>query len=319
MKKHRLFTCYVFTAFLGLSFIISSARAQQPAAILVSLAGDVSVSIQGGSPMRGNVGITLHEGDSIRTRAGASAIVELSDRSTLELAENTAVTISILVEDSQTGTSRSNLDLWWGSLRSVVPVNQTQNSSSITVQTSNARTDLTSPSQNLSVSDSEVIFDPQINTTTAIAHKFDVVVTNLLTEESLLIPEGSVGFVHQNSIQKIAMKIHFPPGDDNLTEIIREQGEGETTIKSQLDQIAEILKQIPDKTIIIEGYTDDVGSEQDNIRLGQSRAENVKAYFVEQHDFPPGRFETISYGATRPVASNDTEEGRAQNRRVEIH
>lgn len=269
--------------------------------------------------MRGNIGMTLHEGDSIRTRARASAIVELSDRSTLELAENTAVTISILVEDSQTGSSRSNLDLWWGSLRSVVPVSQTQNPSSITVQTSNARADMTSPPQNLSASDSEVIFDPQINTTTAIAHKFDVVVTNLLTEESLLIPEGNVGFVHKNSIQKIAMKIHFPPGDDNLTEIIKEQGEGETTIKSQLDRIAAILKQIPGKTIIIEGYTDDVGSEQDNIHLGQSRADNVKTYFVEQHGIPPGRFETISYGATRPIASNETEEGRAQNRRVEIH
>lgn len=304
--------------FLGLFSLMSSAGAQQPAAVLVSLVGDVSVSIQGGSPRRGNIGMTLHEGDSIRTRSEANAIVELSDRSTLELAENTAVTISILVEDSSTGASRSNLDLWWGSLRSVVPVSQTKNPSSITVQTSNARTDLTSPPQNLSVSDSQVIFDPQVNTTTAIAHKFDVVVTNLLTEESLLIPEGSVGFVHQNSIQKVAMKIHFPAGDDNLTEIIRAQGAGEDTMKAQLDRIADILKQIPGKIIILEGHTDDVGSEQENMRLGQSRADSVKTYFIEQHGIPPGRFETISYGATRPIASNETEQGRAQNRRVEI-
>lgn len=318
MKKHRLFTWYVFAAFLGLAFIVSPARAQKPAAVLVSLAGDVSVSIQGGSPMRANIGMTLHEGDSIRTRAGASAIVELSDRSTLELAENTTVTISIFVEDASTGVSRSNLDLWWGSLRSVVPASQSQNPASITVQTSNARAAMTSPTRDLNTSDSEVIFDPQVNTTTAIAHKFDVVVTNLLTEESLLITEGSVGMVHQNSIQKIVMNIHFPPGDDNLTQIIKEQGDGESTIKAQLDQIAAILKQIPNKTIIIEGHTDEVGSEQDNLRLGQSRADNVKAYFVEQHGIPPGRFKTISYGATRPIASNETEEGRARNRRVEI-
>ena len=292
----------------------------QPTAMLVAVHGDVSVSIQGGSPIAGISGFVLHEGDSIRTRAGANATVELSDRSTLELAENTAVTISVLLADAQSGTSRSDLDLWWGSVRSVLPSgSRSSESSSISVQTSNARTDVEAPSQGTNPSDSEIIYDPSGNTTTAIAHKFDVVMTNLLTEESLLIPQGTIGIAQGDSIQQVAMTIHFPPGDDSLEELIRIQGAGQGSIKAKLDQIALILQQIQNKKIIIEGHTDNVGTASNNMALGQRRADSVKAYFVREHGVVSDRLESMSYGDTRPIATNETEEGRAQNRRVEVH
>ena len=292
----------------------------QPTAMLVAVQGDVSVSIQGGSPSAGIVGFVLHEGDSIRTRAGANATVELSDRSTLELAENTAVTISVLLADAQSGTSRSDLDLWWGSVRSVLPSGaRSSESSSISVQTSNARTDVEAPSEGTVPSDSEVIYDPSGNTTTAIAHKFDVVMTNLLTEESLLIPQGTIGIAQADTIQQVAMTITFPPGDDSLEELIRQQGAEQGSIKAKLDQIALILQQIKNKKIIIEGHTDNIGSASENMALGQRRADGVKTYFVQEHGIVSERLESISYGDSRPVATNETEEGRAENRRVEVH
>lgn len=295
--------------------------AQQPTASLIALNGDVMVSVQGGSPTPGIVGTVLQEGDSIKTRAGATATVELSDRSTLELEENTAVSISVMTLDPATGASRSQLDLWWGSLRSTLPAGQMNSGSSITVQTSNARTDMggTTGAEGAEGGDSQVIFDPDESVTTAIANKFDVVMTNLMTEESLLIPQGNVGLVQGNTVQQIAMVVTFPKGDDSLMDIIEAQGEGENTIKAQLDRIATILKQIPDRVIVIEGHTDNVGSPDANMSLGQSRAENVKQYFIEFHGIDPQRLEAVSYGMTRPVAPNDTAEGRAQNRRVEVH
>jgi OOP family OmpA-OmpF porin len=68
--------------------------------------------------------------------------------------------------------------------------------------------------------------------------------------------------------------------------------------------------------IQISGHTDNVGNPQRNRALSQSRAEAVRAYLVE-HGIDGSRVEAIGYGDTRPVASNDTEAGRQQNRRIE--
>ena len=89
-----------------------------------------------------------------------------------------------------------------------------------------------------------------------------------------------------STIQQITMTINFPQGDDSLEEIIRNQGDGEDTIKAQLDRIALILKQISSKMIIIEGHTDNLGDPQANMQLGQRRAASVKEYFVGQHALP---------------------------------
>lgn len=68
----------------------------------------------------------------------------------------------------------------------------------------------------------------------------------------------------------------------------------------------------------IEGHTDSAGSEPYNLNLGMARAEAVKRYLHDQHQVPLHRMNLLSYGETRPAASNDTPEGRAQNRRVVI-
>jgi outer membrane protein OmpA-like peptidoglycan-associated protein len=84
-----------------------------------------------------------------------------------------------------------------------------------------------------------------------------------------------------------------------------------------LDQAATILKENPGIDVRVEGHTDNVGSAQYNQALSLRRAEAVYRYLVNQ-GIDPERLRVEGFGLTRPVASNDTESGRAQNRRVEL-
>ncbi len=68
----------------------------------------------------------------------------------------------------------------------------------------------------------------------------------------------------------------------------------------------------------IEGHTDNVGPADINQKIGLERADNVKRYLYEQYQIPLHRINIISYGSEKPVAGNDTKDGRAQNRRVVI-
>jgi chemotaxis protein MotB len=72
----------------------------------------------------------------------------------------------------------------------------------------------------------------------------------------------------------------------------------------------------------IEGHSDNVTVKLDrfpsNWELSAARAINVARYFIEVHDVQPGMIATTGYAEYRPVASNDTPEGRAKNRRVDI-
>ncbi|HDS09470.1 MAG TPA: OmpA family protein [Firmicutes bacterium] len=81
--------------------------------------------------------------------------------------------------------------------------------------------------------------------------------------------------------------------------------------------IKTILEQ-PNKAILIEGHTDWKLSGDYNQRLSEQRAESIKDYFVSK-GVPSARIFTIGYGEMKPIAPNETEEGRAKNRRVEVY
>ncbi len=85
-----------------------------------------------------------------------------------------------------------------------------------------------------------------------------------------------------------------------------------------LNQVVNVLKDMPKMRVRIEGHTDSVGGDASNLELSQKRAEAVKAFLVGK-GIAPARLEAVGIGAQRPVASNETEEGRAQNRRTELH
>jgi peptidoglycan-associated lipoprotein len=89
--------------------------------------------------------------------------------------------------------------------------------------------------------------------------------------------------------------------------------------KSEIDQLVEQLKAEPSGAYLeIEGHTDSTGPADLNYRLGLQRAENVKRYLYEEHQVPLHRINVISYGEDKPIAPNNTRDGRAQNRRVVI-
>ncbi len=91
------------------------------------------------------------------------------------------------------------------------------------------------------------------------------------------------------------------------------------SMKAKIDDLIEKLKADPQGGYIeIEGYTDSTGSEAYNEKLGLERAEAVQRYLHQQHNIPLQKISVVSFGEDRPVAPNDTREGRAQNRRVVI-
>jgi len=87
--------------------------------------------------------------------------------------------------------------------------------------------------------------------------------------------------------------------------------------KENIASLAKILNKYPDTNIIIEGDTDSEGSDEYNQRLSERRAEAVSEY-AKSLGVDGVRVTTIGKGETNPVASNETVEGRAQNRRVEL-
>jgi peptidoglycan-associated lipoprotein len=88
---------------------------------------------------------------------------------------------------------------------------------------------------------------------------------------------------------------------------------------SEIDQLVQQLKSNPNGAYIeIEGHTDGTGGKDLNYRLGLERAESVKRYLYETHQVPLHKINVISYGEEKPIAPNNTRDGRAQNRRVVI-
>lgn len=83
-----------------------------------------------------------------------------------------------------------------------------------------------------------------------------------------------------------------------------------------LNRAAVLLKR-SDKPVIVEGHTDNVGTHEYNVQLSEARATTV-AHALEERGIAAPRVTTKGYAYDRPVASNDTPEGRARNRRTEI-
>lgn len=87
--------------------------------------------------------------------------------------------------------------------------------------------------------------------------------------------------------------------------------------KANIDKLAVILKKYPDTNVLIEGHTDATGTEEHNLELSRERAQSVSNYLA-QLGVDPARFTATGYGESQPIAPNDTQEGRQQNRRVEL-
>jgi outer membrane protein OmpA-like peptidoglycan-associated protein len=87
--------------------------------------------------------------------------------------------------------------------------------------------------------------------------------------------------------------------------------------KANLDKLVPVFNQYPDTNIQIFGYTDSTGSEEFNLRLSEQRAISVEKY-LESKGLNMSRFKMVGMGIADPIATNETPEGRSQNRRVEF-
>ena len=86
---------------------------------------------------------------------------------------------------------------------------------------------------------------------------------------------------------------------------------------AELNTLTELMQNNPKLKVLIEGHTDNVGNAEHNQILSQQRAEAIVSYLTEK-GIEPSRLQAKGYGFSRPIATNDTEEGRALNRRTEI-
>ncbi len=121
------------------------------------------------------------------------------------------------------------------------------------------------------------------------------------------VPEAKVERVGEGIVVEFNSKILFAFDKSDLS----------TTSQSNLNDLVSILNKYPDTDIEIQGHTDNVGTVEYNQGLSERRAGAVSSY-IKAKGIPGSRISLKGYGASAPKYPNDTEEGRAQNRRVDF-
>ncbi|MEX0965553.1 MAG: OmpA family protein [Pseudohongiellaceae bacterium] len=85
---------------------------------------------------------------------------------------------------------------------------------------------------------------------------------------------------------------------------------------SEIEEVADFMAQYPDVVVELEGHTDSRGTEQYNLGLSDRRTAAVRQVMIDRFNVQASRVSTVGFGESRPIASNDTDAGRAENRRV---
>lgn len=85
-----------------------------------------------------------------------------------------------------------------------------------------------------------------------------------------------------------------------------------------LKEAGNVMQKFEAVKVRIEGHTDHIGTDAYNQNLSERRAKAVKGYLVNNYGIDPGRIDTVGFGESKPIADNKTDEGRAQNRRIEF-
>ena len=117
-------------------------------------------------------------------------------------------------------------------------------------------------------------------------------------------------------VERIGEAIHFTLNENAVRFDINKSSLTQQA-KTNLDKLIPVFKEYGDTNITIFGYTDNTGRPEHNLTLSEKRAESVKTYLIGK-GLSISRFKTSGYGIADPIATNDTPEGRTQNRRVEF-
>ncbi|MGD0279099.1 MAG: OmpA family protein [Smithella sp.] len=110
-----------------------------------------------------------------------------------------------------------------------------------------------------------------------------------------------------NCVVTIALNVEF----DTDKAVVKEK------YNSEIKKVADFMKKYPKTTAVIEGHTDNVYTPEYNKKLSEARANSVRLYLINHFGVKASRLSSVGYGQTKPIASNSTEEGRQQNRRVQ--
>jgi len=141
---------------------------------------------------------------------------------------------------------------------------------------------------------------------------FDAYITNPYYATGLLYYTMSVKTSQLSSTQKIVgIKVNDINFDYDKFQLKPQE-------KDELNQLGKFLQANPKTFVAVQGFTDNRGSAEYNMKLSRDRAEAVTDYLVKNFKLDAGRVATMWYGEGNPIAGNDTPEGRAKNRRVEI-
>lgn len=122
-----------------------------------------------------------------------------------------------------------------------------------------------------------------------------------------------------NQVIKRDLELTSMGGTVVLNHLIFAQGKAVIDPKSyqELDEVVAMLKENPKMEIQLEGHTDNRGNAEANLKLSQSRVDAVKKYMTSK-GINKNRIDTKAFGGSKPIATEDTDEARARNRRVEM-
>lgn len=126
--------------------------------------------------------------------------------------------------------------------------------------------------------------------------------------EALFAPSQARVVREGNDLVLRLVGLSFPSGQSII----------ETRYYGLLRNVQKAIEIFPDAPIGIEGHTDSVGSDAVNMKLSQDRANSVREYLIANMGLPESRIESSGFGKNRPITSNETVEGRAQNRRIDV-
>lgn len=135
--------------------------------------------------------------------------------------------------------------------------------------------------------------------------------------------EADAANAKASDLQRQIAELNAKPTDRGLVVTLGDVlfATGKSDIKSaaagHLDKLANFLNTNQERTVVIEGHTDNVGSDDSNAALSQRRADSVKSYLIT-HGVGSARVTTTGMGESSPVANNTSSSGRQQNRRVEV-
>ena len=87
--------------------------------------------------------------------------------------------------------------------------------------------------------------------------------------------------------------------------------------KNEIKKVADFMKKYPNTTAVIEGHTDSTATAEHNQKLSEARANSVRQYLISNFGIKASRLAAVGYGLTKPIASNNTEDGKQKNRRVQ--